>query len=88
MNQMDIKYPTCLLNIPNGRKIYQHFPIRGSPKFTQIFGLKSSHLATLTQIGDEKRGTEKGGKTGGPWKELVCMPWRHGIVVIASDPGT
>jgi hypothetical protein len=40
MNQMVLKYPTYLLNIPNGRKIYQHFPIKGSPKFTQIFGLK------------------------------------------------
>jgi hypothetical protein len=35
-------------NIPNGQKIYQHFPIWGPPKFTQIgiFGLKTKHLAT------------------------------------------
>jgi hypothetical protein len=37
------------LQIPNGRKIYQHFPFQGSPKYTQIgiFGLKLNHLATL-----------------------------------------
>jgi hypothetical protein len=46
---MDIKYPKCLKNIPNGRNIYQQFPIQDPPKFTQIgiFGLKTNHLATL-----------------------------------------
>jgi hypothetical protein len=36
------------INIPNGHKIYQHFPFQGPPKFTQmgIFGLKN-HLASL-----------------------------------------
>jgi hypothetical protein len=36
-------------NIPNGHKIYQHFPFKGPPKCTQsgIFGLKKYHLATL-----------------------------------------
>jgi hypothetical protein len=30
------------INIPNGRKIYQHFPFQGPPKFTQfeIFGFR------------------------------------------------
>jgi hypothetical protein len=29
--------------------MYQHFPLQGPPKFTQIriFGLKINHLATL-----------------------------------------
>jgi hypothetical protein len=37
------------VNIPNGRKIYQHFPISGPTKITLIgiFGLKINHLATL-----------------------------------------
>jgi hypothetical protein len=37
------------VNIPNGHKIYQHFPTWGPPEFTQIgiFGLKRNHLATL-----------------------------------------
>jgi hypothetical protein len=37
--------------IPNGHKIYQHFPSQGFPKFTQIgiFGLKINHLATLVR---------------------------------------
>jgi hypothetical protein len=40
-----------LKNIPNGRKINQHFPFNGPPKHTQIgiFGLKINHLATLNQ---------------------------------------
>jgi hypothetical protein len=38
--------------IPNGHEIYQHFPFKGPPKFTQsgIFGLKTYHLATLMEI--------------------------------------
>jgi hypothetical protein len=34
---------------PNGRKIYQHLPLKDPTKFTQIgkFGLKICHLATL-----------------------------------------
>jgi hypothetical protein len=33
----------------NGRKIYQHCPLQGPPKYTQIviFGLKINHLATV-----------------------------------------
>jgi hypothetical protein len=33
----------------NGTKIYQHFPIQGPPKCSQIwiFGSKRNHLATL-----------------------------------------
>jgi hypothetical protein len=46
---MVIKYPKCQTIIPNGHKIYQHFPFWDPPKFTQfgIFGLKRNHLATL-----------------------------------------
>jgi hypothetical protein len=46
MYQMNKKYPWY---IPNFHKIYQHFPILGLQKFTQIgiFGLKINHLATL-----------------------------------------
>jgi hypothetical protein len=37
--------------IPNGQKIYQHFPFQDPPNFTQIeiSGLKIYHLATLVQ---------------------------------------
>jgi hypothetical protein len=44
--------------IPNGRNIYQHFPLQGPSKYTQIdiFGLKINHLATLT---DERGGDDK-----------------------------
>jgi hypothetical protein len=36
----------------NSRKIYQHFPFYGPPKFTQIwiFGVKTNHLATLVHL--------------------------------------
>jgi hypothetical protein len=64
LNQMDIHYPKWTYictkwtyitytkwheNIPNGHKIYQHFPFQGPPKFTQIriLGLRIKHLATL-----------------------------------------
>jgi hypothetical protein len=45
------------LNIQNGHKIYQHFPIYGLQKFTQsgIFGLKIKHLATLALFGVQNR---------------------------------
>jgi hypothetical protein len=38
--------------IPNGRKIYQHYPLQDPPKFTQIgiFALKICHLATLAGV--------------------------------------
>jgi hypothetical protein len=42
--------PKMSYNIPNGLKIYQHFPFQGTPKFTQIVFLvpmKIYHLATL-----------------------------------------
>jgi hypothetical protein len=47
--QMVIKYPTSPSNIPNGFKIYKHFPIYGFLKFTQIviFNMKINLLATL-----------------------------------------
>jgi hypothetical protein len=46
---MTTNYTKRPSNIPNGHKIYQHFPFQGPPKFTQtgIFGLKINHLATL-----------------------------------------
>jgi hypothetical protein len=35
--------------IRSGHKIYEHFPLQGPPKYTQIgiFGHKINHLATL-----------------------------------------
>jgi hypothetical protein len=47
--QIAIYYTKWSYIIPNGRKIYQHFPFIGLPKFTQIdiFGLRINHLATL-----------------------------------------
>jgi hypothetical protein len=47
--QMATNYTKRPQIIPNGHKIYQHFPIEGPLKFTQIviFGLKTNHLATL-----------------------------------------
>jgi hypothetical protein len=49
---MTIKYTNWLQFIPNGHKIYHHFPFQGPSKFTQtgIFGLKTNHLATLPKI--------------------------------------
>jgi hypothetical protein len=40
--QNDPKYTLLLLNIPNGRIIYQHLPLHDPPKYNQIgiFGLK------------------------------------------------
>jgi hypothetical protein len=44
-----------LIKMPNGHVlkflIYQHFLIQGPPNYTKIgiFGLKTNHLATLTQ---------------------------------------
>jgi hypothetical protein len=39
--------------IPNDHKIYQHLPLKESPKLTQIgiFGLKINHLANLCERG-------------------------------------
>jgi hypothetical protein len=52
MYHMVIEYPKSPQNATDGHKITQHFPIEGTPKFTQIgiFGLKRNHLATL--LGD------------------------------------
>jgi hypothetical protein len=50
------KYNKRPQTIPNGHKIYQHLPLKGPPKFTQIgnFGLKtkSNNLATLFSTQD------------------------------------
>jgi hypothetical protein len=47
--QLAINYTKWPQNIPNGHKIYEHFPFQGPPKFTQIgiLGMKINHLATL-----------------------------------------
>jgi hypothetical protein len=44
-----INYTKWQQNIPNGHKIFKHFPLQSPPKITQsgIFGLKINHLATL-----------------------------------------
>jgi hypothetical protein len=44
------KYTKSPQKMPNGHKIYLHFPFQDPPKFTQswIFGLKMYHLATLS----------------------------------------
>jgi hypothetical protein len=36
----------------NGNKIYQHFPVKGLPKYSKIgdFGMPIYHLATLTGL--------------------------------------
>jgi hypothetical protein len=47
--QSALKYTKWPENGSNGHKTYQHHPLLGPPKFTQIriFGLKIYHLATL-----------------------------------------
>jgi hypothetical protein len=47
--QISTKCTKCPSIIQNGHQIYQHFPIKGPTKFTQIviLGLKINHLATL-----------------------------------------
>jgi hypothetical protein len=54
---MAIKYTKWPKYIPIGHKIYQHFPVRGPTKFTQIwiFGLKIYNLATLARIEAEPK---------------------------------
>jgi hypothetical protein len=63
--QKAVNYTKWPYVIPNGHKIYQHFPIEGPPKFTKIgiFGLKTNHLAILTYIVSGKKETniEKAG---------------------------
>jgi hypothetical protein len=51
MYQMVIK---SQWNIPNGRKMCQHYPTLGPQKFAQIviFGMKINHLATLKNASD------------------------------------
>jgi hypothetical protein len=46
---MATKYTEWPINIQNDYKLYQHLPLQGPPKSTQIgiFGLKIYHLATL-----------------------------------------
>jgi hypothetical protein len=49
MYQMTTTFTKRPQNTPNSRKIYQHFPYKGPPKYTQIgiFGTKTNHLATM-----------------------------------------
>jgi hypothetical protein len=56
MYQMAITCNKCLSNIPNGYKIYQHFPF---PRPSKIypnwdFGLEIYHLATLVHRCSQK----------------------------------
>jgi hypothetical protein len=48
--------------LPNGHKIYQHFPFQGPPKFTQsgIWGFKIYHLATLDACRSARPALKKG----------------------------
>jgi hypothetical protein len=52
---MVIKYPKCQSSIPNGHKIYQHFPIEGPPKFTQIGIFGSKETIWQPCSGEEKK---------------------------------
>jgi hypothetical protein len=56
MYQMVITYPKCPQNIPNSHKIYQHFPVQGPPKITQIgiFGLKITIWQPRVTVGKVK----------------------------------
>jgi hypothetical protein len=47
--QVALKYEKWPQTTPNGHEIYQHFPFKDPPKYTQfgIFGLKEHQLATL-----------------------------------------
>jgi hypothetical protein len=56
-----IKCPKWPKYIPNCQRIFQPFPFRGPPKFTQIgsFGLKMYHLATLF--------------CGTKWSWIICI---------------
>jgi hypothetical protein len=64
------KYTKWLENIPNGHKIYQHFPLQDTPKYTQIgiFGLKINHLVTLVFVCCSKK------KSGNPALEADLNP--------------
>jgi hypothetical protein len=54
--QMAIRYFLWTQTWPNGHKICQDFPLQGPPKFTQIgiFGLRTNHLATLSETQSTK----------------------------------
>jgi hypothetical protein len=74
--QMTTKYTKWPENIPNGHKIYQHFPLQDPPNLPTLdfFGLKINHLATLLRRGNnfslrqqkmvEKRGSFRRQKSG------------------------
>jgi hypothetical protein len=52
MYQIARRYTKKLSSIPNGHKIYKHFPFQGPAKYTPkigILGLKMYHLATLEE---------------------------------------
>jgi hypothetical protein len=46
---MTIKFKKWQQTTPNGHKIYQHYPFKGPPKYTQIgiFCMTINHLATV-----------------------------------------
>jgi hypothetical protein len=55
MHQINTKCTKCPKNIPNGNKIFQHFPFLGPLKIypNLDFGLKINHLATLVTAPEE-----------------------------------
>jgi hypothetical protein len=46
-SQVAIKYTICYETIPNGNKIYQHFPLQCPTKYTQIeiFGKQGDQMS-------------------------------------------
>jgi hypothetical protein len=63
------------INIPNGSKIeeiYQHLSLQDTQKFTQIFGLKIYHLATLLHSSTLSFGCEI-------LKKKTFSEWKAGI---------
>jgi hypothetical protein len=67
------------VNIPNVHKIYQHFPISGPPKFTQIesFGLKRNHQETLVVLPPLRGLFEANSKLSISCRYELCM-YIHG----------
>jgi hypothetical protein len=74
-------------DFPNCHTMYQHFPIQGPPKFTQIgiFGLEINHPATVVDLPclESKRR---------PWTEVRLSGTRHSGegsgTCSGSDPAT
>jgi hypothetical protein len=61
--------------MPNCRKINQHFPLQGPPKYPEIgiFGLKTNHLATLIRFRNQRPSeTNPDVRTGRWWPRRKC----------------